>query len=92
MQEQAWAMNKVHQRTILKALAKGAVIRCEYVNYPPSSTRCTYRLSNTQQLIRKETVERLVKDRLIRPNADGLFGADGPPQSYSLWRASEGGA
>ena len=85
-------MAQQYQRTILKELAKGAVIRVMHTNHPPSSARRVYRLSTTQQLISEETVNRLLADHLIRPNADGLFGTEGPVQSYSLWRASEGGA
>lgn len=75
-------MSTIHQRDILKVLAAGAVIRVEYHNHPPSSARRTYRISSTQQTLREETVNRLLEDRLIRPNADGLFGNDGPVQSY----------
>jgi hypothetical protein len=85
-------MAQTYQRTILKELARGALIRVEYTNHPPSSARRVYRLSSTQQLLKEETVNRLLEDRLIRPNADGLFGNEGPVQSYSLFRASEGGA
>lgn len=42
-------------------------------------------------LLREKQVQQMVEERLIRPQADGLF-ADGPPQSYVLFRASEGGA
>lgn len=85
-------MTTIHQRDILKALAAGAVIRVEHINMPPSSARRIYRLTSTQQTIREETVNRMVEDRLLKPNADGLFGNEGPVQSYSLFRASEGGA
>lgn len=84
-------MPTIHQRDILKALAAGAVIRVEHINQPASSARRIYRLTSTQQTIREETVNRMVADRLLKPNADGLFGNDGPVQSYSLFRASEGG-
>lgn len=80
------------QRVILKALASGAVINAEYVKVQPQGTKRTYRLSSTGALIRRELVERLLNEQLIKPNADGLFGNDGPVQSYSLFRASEGGA
>lgn len=85
-------MAKTYQRVILKELAKGALIRVQYINHPPSSARRVYRLSTTQQLLREDLVRQLIEDRLIKPNADGLFGNEGPVQSYSLWRASEGGA
>lgn len=81
-----------YQRGILKALGAGAVIRVDHANHPPSSVKTTYRLSSSGALIRRELFERLLNDRLIKPNADGLFGNDGPVQSYSLWRTSEGGA
>jgi hypothetical protein len=85
-------MAKTYQRLILKELAKGAMIRVQHINHPPSSARRVYRLSTTQQLLREELVQQLLEDRLIKPNADGLFGNEGPVQSYSLWRTSEGGA
>lgn len=85
-------MPTVTQGQILRALAKGAVIRVEYINHPPSNVRRIYTLSSPTQAIREQTVNRLLADRLIRANADGLFGSDGPPQSYSLFPASEGGA
>lgn len=80
------------QGAILRALAAGAVITAEYVKVQPQGTKCTYRLSSTGALIRRELFERMLNDCLIKPNADGLFGNDGPAQSYSLFRASEGGA
>jgi hypothetical protein len=85
-------MAHTYQRGILKELAKGAMIRVEYTNHPPSNVRRIYRLSSTQQVIREMMVQRLLEDRLIKPNGDGLFGNDGPVQSYSLWRTSQGGA
>lgn len=85
-------MATIQQGKILRELAKGAVIRVEHINYPPSNIRRTFRLSSTNQLVREETVKRMLADRLLRPNADGLFGEDGPVQSYRLFRASEGGA
>lgn len=85
-------MPTITQGRILKQMAAGAVIRVEYINHPPSSKRRAYRLSTTQETLREETVNRLLADRLIKPNGDGLFGNDGPVQSYSLFRASEGGA
>lgn len=81
-----------YQRGILKAMAKGAVIRVDHVNHPPSNAKTMFRLSTTGKPIRAELVVRMLNESLIRPNADGLFGTDGPVQSYSLWRASEGGA
>jgi len=80
------------QRHILKELAHGAVIRVEYHHKPPSDIKRSYRLSSTGQPLQEKQVLRMVSEQLIRPNNDGLFGSDGPPQSYSLWRASEGGA
>ena len=80
------------QGRILKALAHGAVIRVMYINSPPSSARRVYRLWPGNQLVREETVKMMLEEHLLKPNADGLFGNDGPVQSYSLWRTSEGGA
>lgn len=85
-------MTAISQGRILKELVKGAVIRVEYINHPPSSARRIYRLIPSNHQLRQDQVERLLEDRLIRPNADGLFGQDGPAQSYVLFRASEGGA
>ncbi len=85
-------MSRYSQRLILMELAKGAVILCTHVRKGPSVTMNVYRLSTTQNRVREETVRRLLAERLIKPNADGLLGSDGPPQSYSLFRASEGGA
>lgn len=81
----------MRKREILKALHAGAVIRVEHINQPPSNARTMYRLSSNQRAIRKELVEELVRDHVIRSNNDGLPGL-GDSQSYSLWRASEGGA
>lgn len=85
-------MAKMTQGFILKAMAAGAVIMVEYVNQPASSACRYYRLSSSNRSIREQTVKKLLEDNLIRPNADGLFGNEGPVQSYSLFRASEGGA
>lgn len=85
-------MKTIPQGKILRAMAAGAVIRVEYINHPPSSAGRTYRLSTTNQQLQEKTVKALLADRLIRPNADGLFGEEGPVQSYRLFRASEGGA
>lgn len=79
------------QGKILLALSRGAVISVEYVNSPPSSSRKVYRLSTTNKAIRPERIEQLLRDRLIRPNEDGLPGI-GETQTYSLWRTSDGGA
>lgn len=82
----------IGQRHVLLELASGAVIRVGYVNHPPSAAGMVFRLSSTGQKLDPALVYRMVADRLIKPNADGLFGNDGPVQSYSLFRASEGGA
>lgn len=84
-------MPTITQRTILKALSKGAVIRVEYNNHPVSSVRRIHRLIPGNQLIQEKTVQNMLADRLIRSSGDGLFN-DGPAQSYVLFRASEGGA
>lgn len=84
-------MPTIRPRDLLKELARGAVIRVEYRNHPQSSACRSYRVSSNNQLVKEETVLRMVAERLIRPNADGLF-EDGPVQSHSLFRASEGGA
>lgn len=82
-------MGKLYRRDVLKALARGDVIRVEYRNHPPAPPRRIYTLRGMR--LAEETVKNLIEDCLIRPNKDGLFD-DGPPQSYRLWRASEGGA
>jgi hypothetical protein len=81
----------MRKRDILKALYAGAVIRVEHINHPPSNARTMYRLSSNNAAIRAELVEELVRDHVIRTNNDGLPGI-GDAQTYSLWRASEGGA
>lgn len=80
------------QGSILKALAKGAVIRVEYASYPPSNQRRIYRIMPGNKPVPEKTVKQLEADRLIRSAGDGLFGDEGPAQSYVLFRASEGGA
>lgn len=80
----------VYQRHILKRLAHGEVIRVEYINNPPSSAKRIYTLGELR--LREKLVNKLLEERLIRPNSDGLFGEAGPAQSFRLWRASEGGA
>lgn len=84
-------MATITQGRILKALANGAVIRVEYNNHPTSSVRRVHRLIPGNQLIQEKTVQTMLAERLIRSSGDGLF-ADGPAQSYILFRASEGGA
>jgi hypothetical protein len=79
------------QRELLKELNNGAVILVEYINDPPSQVRVVHRLSTTNQCIRASVIQRMIDEKLIRPNEDGLPGM-GVTQSYRLWRASEGGA
>lgn len=78
------------RRRILLALNKGAVITVEYVR-DGTKTKKMYRLSSTSEAIRASVVTSLLIDDLIKPNNDGLPGI-GEAQSYSLWRASDGGA
>lgn len=82
----------VTQGHILKALNRGGVIRVEFANHPLTSTRRRYRLHPGDEHIKEELFQRMLSDGLIKPNADGLFGNDGPVQTYTLWRSSEGGA
>lgn len=84
-------MTTIFQREILTSMNRGAVIRLEHVRKGSSVVR-TFRMSDSQRRVPEETVRRLLADSLIKPNADGLLGNDGPPQSFSLYRASEGGA
>lgn len=85
-------MSTLTHGRILKAMHKGAVIRVEYTNHPPSSARRVYRLAPGNDPLQEKTIKCLLADSLIKPAADGLFGNDGPVQSYVLFRASEGGA
>jgi hypothetical protein len=80
------------QREILKELNKGGVIYVEHITKPASNAHTVYRCSKSLRLVREETIKKMLEGHLIRPNADGLFGIEGPVQSYSLWRASQGGA
>lgn len=84
-------MPTLSQGRILLALHRGAVIRAEHVNHPPSSVRRSYRLTPGNQVIQEQMVQKLLNERLIRAQSDGLF-ADGPAQSYVLFPPSEGGA
>lgn len=79
------------QRLILQAMVRGGWIAVDHINQPRSSARRMFRLMPANVSLRETQVQQLLTDRLIRPQADGLF-ADGPPQSYVLFRASEGGA
>lgn len=81
---------KTYRREILLALHKGATITVEFVR-EGQKTKKVYRLSSNNRAIRDSVVEQMVEDGLIRAHAEGLPGF-GEPQSYRLWRASEGGA
>lgn len=83
-------MTKVYRREILLALHKGAVVRVEFVT-EGKQTKKVYRLSSTNRAIRDSVVEQMIEDGLLRAYDEGLPGL-GEPQSYKLWRASEGGA
>ena len=79
-------MKALTQGRVLKALHQGAMIRVEHT----VNGHKQYRLNTTGQTIAPSLIHDLILAKLIRPNEDGLPGI-GEAQTYSLWRASQGG-
>jgi len=78
------------QGSILTALGKGAYIFYEQINEPPSAVWRGYRLSSNNRAIRRQLVERLLADGLIRPTEDALFdGLNSTSQTFVLARSSD---
>lgn len=79
------------QGRVLKALAAGGYIVVDHISAPLSAAGRVYRLMPQNRTLVEAFVKRMESDRLIHPQADSLF-PDGPPQTYVLFRTSEGGA
>jgi hypothetical protein len=83
-------MKQPTQGSILLALSKGHFLTLERINDLPDGTHDIYRLSSTSQAVRKELVDEMLANGLIRPNEDGLPGLGAPSQTYSMVRSSDG--
>lgn len=75
----------VSQGDVLRALHRGDMLMKLRVNDPSSSAKTIYRLGDNE-IVRADLVARMVKERLLMPNNDGLFG---DTQTYRLARGEE---
>jgi hypothetical protein len=74
---------RTRDKRLLSALQNGAVIMVEH-----TPDRTTYRLSSTNRPIHAKRIDRMLREGLIEPNGDGLFGDTqtyraAPPPSHS---------